>query len=741
MKQVSRHFIKLIASSIVLLGIASFAYSAAAGIVSGELKKWHTVTITFDGPTASESDTTTFLNNRLNVTFTTGSETITVPGFFAADGNAAISGATSGTKWRVHFCPDVVGTWTYTASFRTGSNVAVDPSATAGAADATIDGATGTFTVAASDKTAPDFRARGMLRYVNKHYLQFAETGECFIKGGSNSPDNIFAFGDFDNTPASHAFAAHVADWTSQDSTWGGKGKGLLGALNYLSSKGLNSQSIRVFNRPAADTTGKGDVYPYLDSGSAPWTAATPLKTFDCSKLDQWEIAFEHMTKRGLLINVVLSQPGNASYFEAAEGLLTNANPFAVTRKLFYREMVARFAHHCAVTWNIVEATNDLNMSTGDQTQSPSVQQMIGFAAYLRSMDPYGHLIEVGTQQFVPEPSYFIPLEGADTGAIIGGIEVIDDNHSAYEYPNYYWNQNQRTARPYICFQDQVYGGVPYYADTLVADSVAAQLGIDVLWPHLLQGGSGMEFNSENQGRQLEDLRKFDRLWTQVAIAQRFMAGQPLQFMYPGSGQLTSHQVRYPYMQIGNDSLFIVKINSNFDKFFDMSDTTKFKAGDKFAILWFIPKTGLYAKGTVDTIEVSDIAQEAQRTSFGVPPGVAADTLWTQGSTYPYSVQWICIVRNSKYSVGVANTVIPNRKSSMLRVAGSRVYFTAATKDRVTIMLTSPNGARVKTIFNGVAGSGTHLVSLDPSRLATGVYFVTMRQGAMQYVERFVKIK
>jgi len=65
-------------------------------------------------------------------------------------------------------------------------------------------------------------------------------------------------------------------------------------------------------------------------------------------------------------------------------------------------------------------------------------------------------------------------------------------------------------------------------------------------------------------------------------------------------------------MQIGNDSLFIVKINSNFDKFFDMSDTTKFKAGDKFAILWFIPKTGLYAKGTVDTIEVSDIAQEAR---------------------------------------------------------------------------------------------------------------------------------
>lgn len=194
-------------------------------------------------------------------------------------------------------------------------------------------------------------------------------------------------------------------------------------------------------------------------------------------------------------------------------------------------------------------------------------------------------------------------------------------------------------------------------------------------------------------------------------------------------------------MQIGNDSLLIVKINSNFAKYFDMSDTTKFKAGDKFAILWFIPKTGAYAKGTVDTITVSDIAQEAQATSYGVPPGVAADTLWTQGNIYPYTVQWICIVRNIKYSVGVTNTVIPSRKASMLRLVGSRVYFTAATRDRVTITLTSPNGSRIKTIFDGLAGLGPNVVSLESAQLATGIYFVTMRQGAMQYVERFVKIK
>ena len=714
----------------------SSAYSAPAGIVTGELKKWHTIVVTFDGPTVSESDTTTFLNNRLNVTFTNGSESFMVPGYFAADGNAAISGATSGTKWRVHFCPDLTGTWTYTASFRTGANVAVNPSSTAGTADTTIDGATGTFSVTASDKVTPDFRAKGMLRYVNMHYLQFAQTGDFYIKGGCNSPDNIFAYADFDNTPASHAFAAHVADWTAQDSTWGGKGKGLLGALNYLSSKGLNSQCVRVFNRPGPTQ----DVYPYMDSGSAPWTSATPLKTFDCSKLDQWEIVFEQMTKRGLLINLCLSQPGNVSYFEYAEGILADTTPFAVTRKLFYREMVARFSGHCALTWNIMEAADNDNLEATDQTRSLTGQQMINFAAYIHLLDPYGHIVLCGTEMNEPEPMY-IPTVAADTNEFVGGVDIINDMHEAYEYPSFYWFQSQTVKKPYICFQDQVSGGVPYFSDTAIADSVAAQFGIDPLWPHLLSGGSGMEFNTQNQGRQLENFRDYDELWTQVAIAQKFMSGLPLKLLFPGDGQLTADEMRFPYMQVGKDSLFVVKINSNFVKYFNMSDTSRYKAGDKFTIYWFIPKTGAYAKGTVDTIEVSDIAQEALSTSYGVPPGVAADTLWTRGSNYPYTVQWICIVRNVNYGTAATNLVIPTRKSSMLRLAGSRVYFTAAAQDRITIMLTSLNGARVKTIFSGIAGAGTHVVSLQPADLATGVYFVTMRQGSMQYVERFVKIK
>src|SRR5213592_4898052 len=86
-------------------------------VIAGEQKQWHGVTLTFTGPNLSEtSSDNPFRNYRLNVTFKHSSgRTFVVPGYFAADGNAANTGATGGDKWRVHFAPDATGTWTYVA--------------------------------------------------------------------------------------------------------------------------------------------------------------------------------------------------------------------------------------------------------------------------------------------------------------------------------------------------------------------------------------------------------------------------------------------------------------------------------------------------------------------------------------------------------------------------------------------------------------------------------------------------
>ncbi len=82
-------------------------------------------------------------------------------------------------------------------------------------------------------------------------------------------------------TSGFHHYQPHVVDWKEGDPQWqNGKGKGMIGALNYLSSKGMNSFYFLTLN-----ILGDGeDVWPYTDRNER--------YRFDCSKLDQWEIVF-----------------------------------------------------------------------------------------------------------------------------------------------------------------------------------------------------------------------------------------------------------------------------------------------------------------------------------------------------------------------------------------------------------------------------------------------------------------
>ncbi len=77
--------------------------------ISGELRQWHNVTLTFTGPEARETHDrpNPFLDYRLTVTFTheSGALAYRVPGYFAADGDAANSSAAAGSKWRAMLRP------------------------------------------------------------------------------------------------------------------------------------------------------------------------------------------------------------------------------------------------------------------------------------------------------------------------------------------------------------------------------------------------------------------------------------------------------------------------------------------------------------------------------------------------------------------------------------------------------------------------------------------------------------
>ena len=221
----------------LLCSVNALAISDGAVEISGEQKQWHKVTLTCGGPSTGEANATNpFLNYRLQVKFTQGSLSYSVPGYFAADGNAGETGATSGNVWKCHFNAPTTGVWNYSISFRSGANASIGGD-NAGTALAPLDGKTGAITISASDKTGRDMRAKGRLEYVGAHQLKFKGSGEYFMKAGPDSPENLLAYYDFDNTGTNTSlmktWAPHVSDWKTGDPSWkSGKGKGLIGPLN-----------------------------------------------------------------------------------------------------------------------------------------------------------------------------------------------------------------------------------------------------------------------------------------------------------------------------------------------------------------------------------------------------------------------------------------------------------------------------------------------------------------------------
>src|ERR1700754_4277285 len=104
-----RSLLACLKTAIALAGVSALAIGAAqaAPVVKGELKRSHAIELTFAGPQTSESaDPNPYRDYRFNVIFTNGSKTVVVPGYFAADGNAAETSATSGNQWRVNFVPE-----------------------------------------------------------------------------------------------------------------------------------------------------------------------------------------------------------------------------------------------------------------------------------------------------------------------------------------------------------------------------------------------------------------------------------------------------------------------------------------------------------------------------------------------------------------------------------------------------------------------------------------------------------
>ncbi len=599
-------------------------HGSGKAAITGERKQWHKVTLTLDGPYAHELDNkpNPFTDYNMTVTFKheSGFPYYDVPGYFAADGDAGNSSAKSGTKWRAHLSPDKPGKWHYRVSFVMG------PQAALGGGDFEVvnpfHGKEGSFKVGKTDKQGRDLRGKGRLQYVGNRYLQFAGDKSWFLKVGADAPETFLGYADFDDTIAGKpqkvplkTWAPHLKDWKKGDPTWkDGKGKGMIGAINYLSGKGCNVFSFLTYN-----AGGDGDnVWPFVSRDDK--------LHYDCSKLDQWGIVFDHGTAKGMYLHFKMQETemddnrrGHRDKKAGHVPTSLDGGKLGVSRKLYCRELVARFGHNLALNWNLGE----------ENTQS--TEEQIAMIDWLGSVDPYGHHVVVHTFPNEQDKVYnaLIGDKSTLTGTSLQNSALKDTHWQTVKWVE----ASAKAGKPWVVAFDESgsaahaqcpdlgYQGFDGHDKEGKMAHTQHEVRKQTLWGNLMGGGAGLEYYFGYKFVQndlvCEDWRSRDQSWDYCRIAIGFFHDNKVPFweMAPADALVGNPDSRSndKYCLAKKGEVYVVYLANGGSTELDLSGAK----GD-FNVGWFNPSAG----GALKSGSVKSVKGGGQ-VSLGAPPADA----------------------------------------------------------------------------------------------------------------------
>ncbi len=491
-------------------------------------KRFETLQIDLKGPTLSETDAinpfTDFVY-LLHAKHEDGDE-ISIRGFFAADGLAQHSSADEGNIWRAYFVAQKPGKWTFDATLYQGENLGFEQTVTQVTAPnrKILTSVKGHIKVSNDALASNTFTTNGLLSTKNGLFF-FPATEQYWLKSGTNSPENFLGFEGIDGTYRAskqaregeassgehlHEFASHIGDWRTGDPLWGSpmygndaRGRGLIGAVNYLAAQGVNAQYFLSMN-----INGDGrDVWPYIDHQT--------FDRFDVSKLAQWNMIFTHMQNKGVLLHIVTQETENERLLDDGE-----TGKF---RRLYYQELIARFSHHQGLVWNLGEENGPADWSPIAQSD----QQRIDMARFFANNDPYKHPVVIHSHATVESKEKLLrPLLESE----LDGISFQVENRQNVFAEIAKWRAISANHRPekeaWLITMDEIgmwHTGAKVDADDPNHDSLRHH----VLWGTLLSGGAGVEwyFGAHQPHNDLtnEDFRTRERLWRISKIAIDYM--------------------------------------------------------------------------------------------------------------------------------------------------------------------------------------------------------------------------
>jgi hypothetical protein len=544
----------LVALLLGVLGTASgdtnpFSYTASrAGTVSGTLRQWETITLALRGPPNSNNDSSASSNprmdNRLDVTWAPeGSRSsLTVPGYLATTSTSTSSNTTNnstttnpetdGSVWLVHVTLESAGTWHWEASFRTGPNVAIRSMDNT---DANIDTDTDTSTSGWGDRitgsivvaqsahedefaseSAPGetFWELGKLEYVGAHHALFARGhGRWFLQSGVDLGSTLLRWLDYgtDDYPtessttttslppgsawltrhqASFPVSHHAPSWTHE------MGNQAMGLLEYLARHGVNAIRLNVWDDTDASTS-----HQFL------FAADQDPNSIRVSQLARWQVALEYAQRLGLALQIQLHGSDGPE----------NESPDVTTeqrRKLYYRELVARYGHHLALSWHLGPAGPTSESRANDLRSIDAYQHTIVVDSTTTERDlPTRNLLGVDTVDsvVVPTPTRSLAL----TNTVVRDVTTWRDLSRARKHHWIVHTQHAYTPSaslpPQVRLRDD--------------DEYVQNIRRNVVWGNLLAGGAGVEYGlreaiAVNGADMLVDL---ERIWLYTRLALDFL--------------------------------------------------------------------------------------------------------------------------------------------------------------------------------------------------------------------------
>lgn len=177
-------------------------------------------------------------------------------------------------------------------------------------------------------------------------------------------------------------------------------------------------------------------------------------------------------------------------------------------RKLYYRELIARFGHHLALNWNLGEEIVN------------TVSQIKQFSDYFKAIDPYKHIVVAHT---MPVTNYtYEDLTGHPT---FDGLSIQSSPKDVLQRTLRWLNASSITGHKWIVTNDEQnsarVGVVPDDVDP--THDVIRQYA---LWGNIMAGGGGVEYyfgyDYPNNDLLCEDFTSRQNMWTQSRYALEF---------------------------------------------------------------------------------------------------------------------------------------------------------------------------------------------------------------------------